>query len=580
MSFQPAVPVAKVLSRIHDRTYALPAIQREFVWDTSQIRKLFDSLLRGYPLGSFLFWDVKPENAGEYVFYDFLRDYHEKDHPYAQPISISSGRGVVAILDGQQRLTSLNIGLYGSHAERQPRKWANNPDAYPKKRLYLDLLSDGPDEELGMQYDFRFLTEAEAKSGDEDPKRWFKVPDVFQLTDSGPAIMAELERRRLTGSKPFQTLYDLYRAVLEREAINFYLEESQDPNKVLDIFVRVNSAGTTLSYSDLLLSMATNQWKELDAREEVRSLVSTLNGGSTPFTFSKDRVLKAGLTLIDVPDVGFKVSNFTQSNMALMEKRWQDIRSALVVAVDLLSSFGFSGRTLTADSVVIPIAYYVNARAFDSNYVEASAHAADRQTMRSWAVRSLMKRGIWGSGLDTLLGRLREVIKTHGGSSFPAGELEQSMAAVGKTLRFDDAEIEELAELRFGSPRVFPVLATLYPGLDLTKAFHEDHIFPRSRFTRTKLANAGIAPDKIEEYIEKVDGLGNLQLLAGVPNTEKQAKLPAEWLAGPHFPTEELRRTYIAENDLQDLPDDLSGFLEFYEARRERIQTRLRSLLA
>lgn len=574
------MPVAKVLSRIHDLTYALPAIQREFVWDTGQIRKLFDSLLRGYPLGSFLFWDVKPQNAGEYVFYDFLRDYHEKDHPYAQPISISAGKGVVAILDGQQRLTSLNIGLYGSHAERAPRKWASNPDAYPKKRLYLDLLSEGPDEELGMQYDFRFLTEAEAKPGDDEPKRWFKVSDVLQLTDSGPAIMAELERRQLTGSKPFQPLYDLYRAVLEREAINFYLEESQDPNKVLDIFVRVNSAGTTLSYSDLLLSMATNQWKELDAREEVRSLVSTLNGGSTPFSFSKDRVLKAGLTLIDVPDVGFKVSNFTQSNMALMEKRWQDIRSALIVAVDLLASFGFSGRTLTADSVVIPIAYYVNARGLDSNYVEASAHAADRKAMRSWVVRSLMKRGIWGSGLDTLLGRLREVIRTHGGSSFPSAELEQSMAAVGKSLRFDDAEIEELAELRFGSPRVFPVLATLYPGLDLTKAFHEDHIFPRSRFTRSRLAKVGIAEEKIEEFMEKVDGLANLQLLAGVPNTEKQAKLPAEWLAGPHFPSDELRQTYIAENDLQGLPDGLDGFLEFYEARRERIQTRLRSFLA
>ena len=45
-------------------------------------------------------------------------------------------------------------------------------------------------------------------------------------------------------------------------------------NKVLDIFVRVNSGGTPLSYSDLLLSMATNQWQDRDAREEVRTLVS------------------------------------------------------------------------------------------------------------------------------------------------------------------------------------------------------------------------------------------------------------------------------------------------------------------
>lgn len=383
MSFQPAVPVAKILARVHDHSYALPAIQREFVWDTVQIRKLFDSLLRGYPLGSFLFWEVSPENAGEYVFYDFLRDYHEKNHPYAQPISITSGRGVVAILDGQQRLTSLNVGLYGSHAERQPRKWASNPDAYPKRRLFLDLLGEGPEEELGMQYDFRFLTDAEASPGPSQPDRWFKVADVLKLGDSGPAIMAELGRRHLAGEKAFQNLYDLYRAVLEKESINFYLEESQDLNKVLDIFVRVNSAGTTLSYSDLLLSMATNQWTTLDAREEVRSLVSSINAGSTPFSFSKDRVLKAGLTMIDVPDVGFKVSNFTRSNMALMEKRWPEIRSAVVVAVDLLASFGFSGRTLTADSVVIPLAYYIGRRGLSSTYVEASAHAVDRLVVRS-----------------------------------------------------------------------------------------------------------------------------------------------------------------------------------------------------
>lgn len=579
MSFQPAVPVAKILARVHDRSYALPAIQREFVWDTGQIRKLFDSLLRGYPLGSFLFWDVKAETASQYVFYDFLRDYHEKNHPYAQPISITPGHSVVAILDGQQRLTSLNIGLYGSHAERQPRKWASNPDAYPKKRLFLDLLGDGPDEELGMQYDFRFLTDAEAAPAAGEPDRLFKVADVLSLADSGPAIMAELERRQLAGSQPFQNLYDLYRAVLEKESINFYLEESQDPNKVLDIFVRVNSAGTTLSYSDLLLSMATNQWTELDAREEVRSLVTSLNAGSTPFSFTKDRVLKAGLTLIDVPDVGFKVSNFTQSNMALMEKRWPEIRSALVVAVDLLASFGFSGRTLTADSVLIPLAYYIDARGLSSNYVEASAHAADRQLVRSWVVRSLMKRGIWGSGLDSLLGRLREVIRAHGGSAFPAGELELAMASMGKSLRFDDAEISELAELRFGSPRIFPVLAMLYPGLDLTKSFHEDHIFPRSRFTRARLAKALIAPDRIEEYMEKADGLPNLQLLAGVPNTEKQATLPADWLNGPHFPDPALRATYIAENDLGGLPETLDGFLDFYEQRRERIEVRLRQLL-
>ena len=109
------------------------------------------------------------------------------------------------------------------------------------------------------------------------------------------------------------------------------------------------------------------------------------------------------------------------------------------------------------------------------------------------------------------------------------------MAAVGKSLRFDDAEIAELLDLRFGSPRVFPVLATLYPGLDLSKSFHEDHIFPRSRFTKSRLIKAGIAADKIDEYLAKVDVLPNLQLLAGLPNIEKQASYQPSGSTVPTF---------------------------------------------
>lgn len=86
-------------------------------------------------------------------------------------------------------------------------------------------------------------------------------------------MMNELVSRNidLNTTSVYERLFDLYQAIRVTQPINYYLESSQDPDKVLDIFVRVNSGGTTLSYSDLLLSMATNQWTSLDAREEVRS---------------------------------------------------------------------------------------------------------------------------------------------------------------------------------------------------------------------------------------------------------------------------------------------------------------------
>lgn len=281
MSFQTPRSVEEMLNAIHKRDYLMPAIQREFVWGTDQIVRLFDSLMRGYPVGSFLLWDVQPETAQSYTFYEFLTHFHERDNPYAGKATVTSGSGTIAVLDGQQRLTSLNIALYGSFAEKRKYAWWNSPDAFPVKRLYLNLTEDPTDEELGLRYDLRFLTEKEAAAHDDEERKWFRVGAVLDLANSGPAIMKELAERRIANSvDAFQRLYDLYEAVRVLKPMNYFLVTDQDPDKVLEIFVRINSGGTTLSYSDLLLSMATNQWKELDAREEVRSLVSELNGNA------------------------------------------------------------------------------------------------------------------------------------------------------------------------------------------------------------------------------------------------------------------------------------------------------------
>lgn len=575
MGFQAPITIEKVLNGVQAREYVLPAIQREFVWGTDQIATLFDSLMRGYPIGSFLLWKVEATRADDYVFYDFIRDYHELNHPYAETVKIPHGQGTVAILDGQQRLTSLNIGLFGSHAERLPRRWKGIPENYPEKHLYLAIDAKHRDEELGLEYDLRFLTPKEAAPKDGEPDRWFPVRDVLKFGDAGPSLYEEMERRGLVGSQAFHILNDLYQAVRVREVVNYYLEESQDPDKVLDIFVRVNSAGTVLSYSDLLLSMATNQWQERDARKEVRSLVDDVNDVGSGFSFSKDRLLKAGLVLIDVSDIAFKVSNFTSTNMAKLEKEWDDVRGAILLAARLLASFGFSDRNLTADSVITPLAYYVKQRGLGTTYLESSHHSKDREAMRAWVTRSLVKRGVWGSGLDTLLGRLRDELREHGLNGFPRAQLEKAMASLGKPLSLDEAEIDELLELKYGARRSFPVLSMLYPGLDLTKQFHEDHVFPRSKFTRKRLKDAGIPDGEIDDYMKRVDQLPNLQLLPGGPNIEKSDMSPADWVEGPHFPTDEKRSTYLQENDLDGLPLELSRFLAFFEGRRVRMRQRL-----
>jgi len=132
MSFQSPVTVEHVLSEINSGKYLLPAIQREFVWDPDRILALVDSLMRGYPIGSFLLWEVKPESTKTFTFYNFITHFHEKDAPYATTATVPVGRGLTAVLDGQQRLTSLNIAFYGSHAQKEKGAWSSNLSAYPK----------------------------------------------------------------------------------------------------------------------------------------------------------------------------------------------------------------------------------------------------------------------------------------------------------------------------------------------------------------------------------------------------------------------------------------------------------------
>lgn len=575
MSFQVPLSVKEMLTAIHKREYIMPAIQREFVWGDDQIAKLVDSLMRGYPVGSFLLWKVEPETAQSYTFYEFLGDYHERDNPYARKATVPAGSGTTAVLDGQQRLTSLNIALYGSFAEKKKYAWWSSPDAFPVKRLYLNLVDDPEDEELGLKYDLRFLPEDEAAAD----AKWFRAGAILDFDGSALSILDELGKRGLTGSRvAAERISVLYRAVCDLKPMNYFLVTDQNADKVLEIFVRVNSGGTPLSYSDLLLSMATNQWRELDAREEVRSLVSDLNSNAgRQFSFSKDVVLKTALAIADV-DLRFKVSNFTQANMAKVEAAWPHTKSALLRAATLLQQFGFHERNLTADSVIVPVAHYLHLHGAGDSYLDSSAHASDRLALQYWVTRSLIKRGIWGSGLDTLLTRLREVLRAEAASGFPVASIESAMAAVGKSLVFDTAEIDEMLNLKYAGQRTFAVLSVLYPGLDLGKKFHEDHVFPRSRFTKKKLVSAGIPSDQIDDFIDAVNLLPNLQLLAGTANIEKQDALPADWIATA-FPTEEKRKTYAAENDLDGLPLDLTDFLEFFEGRKQRMRDRLVSAL-
>lgn len=575
MPYLPPSTVADSLRAIQQGKLVLPAIQREYVWKPAQATALFDSLLRGYPIGSLLSWHVEPDTAKQFRFYGFMKDFNELTQRHNPILDLPHGQPITAVLDGQQRLTSLNIGLRGTFAWKKKYGWARFAENYPARILHLNLAAKAEENAAGLEYDFRFLSAAQLEAMTaEERSLWMPVPKVFEATKI-QGLVIEMSRRGIANNQlAMEMATDLWEKVHSSQTVYFYQETDQNIERVLDIFIRVNSAGTQLSYSDLLLSIATAQWKDRDARQEIHELVDALNATGSGFRFTHDLVLKSGLVLSGVKDIGFKVKNFTVENMNRLNDEWDRVAEALRVAVGLLHDFGLSGANVTARSILIPLSTYVHHRGLTHAYREAPGEASDRRALRDWILRSLVIPGVWGSGLDSLLTALRETITRHGSTGFPLQEIERVMASRGKTLAVTPELVDSLLDRQYGEPVTFALLAMLFPHVNTRNIHHVDHVFPTARLTRAELRKAGHPEEEVEAILQNKDRLPNLQLLEGPENISKAAKLPTAWLAEAH-PTSNDQQNYLSLNALPALPASTMGFQDFYRARRELLSKQL-----
>jgi hypothetical protein len=291
--------IVDALDGIQARRYVLPAIQREFVWGTDRICALFDSVMRDYPINSLLYWKVAKENTHEYRWYDFVLNYHEFENPGCPPHENLPAEERIAILDGQQRLTALNVGLRGSHAAKTKWRRLGRPQSYPVKYLYLDIgaeprLSEDRYEDQVYRFDFLEPDRAELDNAAGDGTHWFRASEVLGFPrdgEAGMAINAYLRERGLADHPhAFNTLFKLWSAVFQQRHLSYFTETAQKLDRVLDIFIRVNSQGQPLSKSDLLMSIATAQWKERDAREEIPATLRRVNAVHPGFAFERDHV--------------------------------------------------------------------------------------------------------------------------------------------------------------------------------------------------------------------------------------------------------------------------------------------------
>ena len=331
------VSIASLLNQIQEDEIVLPAIQRNFVWPSERIFRLLDSIMRGYPIGTILLWETYTDIQHR----AFVRDYREgnalsyHDNPSHKKLKL--------VVDGQQRLQSLYVGLYGT--------LEGNP-------LYFDVLSGRESDDISEEkYIFSFRSAADVEESaqhvraqlakpPEDRDKDFEVFHYMRVSDlfsmgaadrerlkedlSKSLLLKDADRVRLSVNLSLldQTLSKegdlLKETVIDKDLPSASTSRKSD-HDVLEIFVRVNTENTRLSRSDLIFSMLKLNWKE--SATVLPEFMAEANHGNS-FDINSDFVIRS---LFAVSDLGTKFdidllipSRFqNETNYAIMPV-WQD----------------------------------------------------------------------------------------------------------------------------------------------------------------------------------------------------------------------------------------------------------------
>lgn len=591
--YEKAITIKQAIDSINLRHYLLPAIQRKFVWSSSQICLLFDSIMRDYPINSFMMWDIRSASIkNDYKFYEFLKEYCQRFNEENPCVATNAGfHDFKAVIDGQQRLTSLYIGLCGTYAYKQLRVWwpsAQDDRILPPRKFYVDLTAPlKSDDELMMKYNFRFLTDKQYTDSLTDNKHhWFCLHEIFKYEqyDSPDDILfnvvvPELEKRGLISSEfSRKTLLRLYTKIRTENIIHYFNESSQDIDHVLDVFIRTNSGGTKLEFSDLLMSIAVAHWQG-DFRRELDELTKNIyQNNEMGFYIERDWFLKTSLMLID-SDVRFKVKNFTSEEVGKIQQQWSEIKSCIKETFILIRRFGINPQSLISKNAVIPVVYWLYKKQISGHPLYTTINLLnknhnERSVISQWFYMVLLK-GIFGSQADALLTSIRDVMKNSlSDIHFPLEKIIDRYKGSNKDLRFDDEYIESLLNIRYGEGRCRALLHLLFPEMNPTEVFHIDHLHPRNHFSKKyleKLDYVANTPENLSFYEnpEHWDTIPNLHLLNHSQNISKQDTSLKQWLS--HSSNNYTPSMLL----VSDENIEFSRFPEFYNERRNALKQRL-----
>ncbi|GHQ13052.1 hypothetical protein VN0280_08240 [Helicobacter pylori] len=425
----------------------------------------------------------------------------------------------------------------------------DNPNDYEEKRLYLNLKHQPNMDNPEDNYQFEF----HAKTPENDKDHfWFKVGDILEL-ESGVLNYAQEHGLKDNALRLLEKLKD---AFCTKQLISFFEEKEKNLNKVLNIFIRVNSGGVKLSYSDLLMSILTASFLS-DIREKMNELVDALKDKGFS-NMGQDQVLKTCLLLIG-KDTTFELKNFNKNNIKEIEENWEKITESIYNAAKLLETFGYV-KYLGSAYILSTLAYFYFLRQkMDKNDEEQALKFVRNAQITSYFTPST----------DTKLSIISHSIKE--ARTFEA--FNHNLAKHQTCpLKITNDAIEGMVFFNSHS-RVFPVLQILYPNLNYkTTTFHIDHIYPKSKFKKES--------EKLDkDFYECRNHLYNLQLLEGTENSAKKDKDPEAWLK-EEYKNEQAIEEYKKRNYIDPkLKLEWENIKEFREKREEAIIKRLKEVL-
>ncbi|PJC33664.1 hypothetical protein CO051_01255, partial [Candidatus Roizmanbacteria bacterium CG_4_9_14_0_2_um_filter_39_13] len=323
MSKQPKPDSKKytdLISEIQKGQIKVPKFQRNFVWSLDKTAKLLDSILKGYPIGTFILWETN-ERLND------IKNIGNLELP-AIPDDIK----VQYVLDGQQRITSLYAAFLGAKIQKEGEKKITD---YSK--IYVDL--DGDVENNDNQIVIS-----------EDPKS--KHITLHKLLSAKYGELREIysneEIDKIQEYKETFTTYDFSTIVLRKE----------DIDSAIEVFTRINTGGQTLTLFEIMSAKTYDEEQDFDMEDKFQKLLKELE--ERKYDTISSSVILSVISLILSKNKECKRKVILQLDKQAIIDIWDDVISALKESVDYFRSVYRIpvSAILPYDSLLVPFAYF------------------------------------------------------------------------------------------------------------------------------------------------------------------------------------------------------------------------------